>query len=148
MRTLYVGSSGGHLAQLLPLAEVLNGERHWVTFETPDAVSKLDGQSVTWGHYPTTRNLPNLARNWRQAGKVLRAFGPDLVVSTGAGIAFPYFVLAKRYGLRTVYVEVVDRIATRTLTGRLVYPFSDDFLVQWPSQKKLYQESELIGPVI
>lgn len=148
MRILYVGSSGGHLAQMLPLARVDGGEHHWVTFATPDAISKLADESVTWGHFPTTRNLPNLVRNWRQARSVLDSFRPDVVVSTGAGIALPYFVLARRRGIRTIYLEVIDRIATRTLTGRLVYPFTNEFLVQWDRQQPLYPDSVVAGPVI
>ena len=146
MRYLFVGSSGGHLAQMIPLAKVVGGTQHWVTFDTPDAQSKLKGESVTYGHYPTTRNLPNLLRNWRQARSV--QFKPQVIVSTGAGIAVPYFWLAHRHGARSVYVEVVDRVTTRTLTGRLVYPFADLFLVQWPQQQVLYPQSRLLGPVI
>lgn len=148
MRVLFVGSSGGHLAQMLPLAAPDGDRYHWVSFATPDARSKLAGESVTWGHFPTTRNLPNLVRNWKQARSVLAEFRPDVVVSTGAGIALPYFVLARRRGIRTIYLEVIDRIATRTLTGRLVYPFATEFLVQWSRQQRLYPDSTVVGPVI
>jgi hypothetical protein len=41
-RALLVGSSGGHLAQLLALAPLWErSNRHWVTFDTADAVSQL-----------------------------------------------------------------------------------------------------------
>src|SRR5205085_3253134 len=41
-RVLLVGSSGGHLAQLLALAQLWPREnRHWVTFDTADAISQL-----------------------------------------------------------------------------------------------------------
>jgi UDP-N-acetylglucosamine:LPS N-acetylglucosamine transferase len=133
---------------MLPLAQALGGEQRWVMMRTPDAESKLAGEHVTWGYTPTTRNLPNLFRNRLLAGKVLRDFRPDLVVSTGAALAVPFFALARRYRARTIYVEVIDRISTRTLTGRLVYPFTDAFLVQWPDQVRLYPESQVIGPVI
>ena len=41
MRVLFVGSSGGHLAQMLPLAAPDGDRYHWVSFATPDARSKL-----------------------------------------------------------------------------------------------------------
>ena len=148
MRTLFVGSSGGHLAQMLAVRQAFGGTARWVTFETPDATSKLEGETVIYGHYPTTRNLTNLLRNTLQAVGVVREFRPDVIMSTGAGVAVPYFVLARILGIRTVYLEVVDRIASRTLTGRLVLPFTDDFLVQWPRQLELYPDAKLIGPVI
>src|SRR5215210_456107 len=91
-RVLLVGSSGGHLAQLLALAPLWpREERHWVTFDTADAVSQLVAEDVTWAHHPTTRNLPNLARNTALARRVIAEKRPDVVVSTGAAVAYPFF---------------------------------------------------------
>jgi UDP-N-acetylglucosamine:LPS N-acetylglucosamine transferase len=57
---------------------------------------------------------------------------PDLVLSTGAGVAIPFFAVAWVLGPPTVYVEVFDRIDSATVTGRLCYPMSSLFRVQWP----------------
>jgi UDP-N-acetylglucosamine:LPS N-acetylglucosamine transferase len=123
-------------------------ERLWVTFDTPDALSLLERERTVWCYRPTTRHLGNLIRNTWLAWKTLRAFRPDVVVSTGAAVAFPFFVLAKLMRIPTVYIEVYDRISTRTLTGRLCRPFSDLFLVQWPEQLPLYRDAVLIGPLL
>lgn len=148
MRVLLVGSSGGHLAQLLCLKPWWEQhERHWVTFETTDAVSKLANESVTWAHHPTTRNVPNLMRNTALARRVLRRERPDVVVSTGAGVAVPFFWLSRHHHAASVYLEVYDRVTSRTLTGRLCRPRTDLFLVQWAEQRQLYPSSVLLGPV-
>jgi UDP-N-acetylglucosamine:LPS N-acetylglucosamine transferase len=148
-RALLVGSSGGHLAQLLSLAELWpRTDRHWVTFDTADAASQLASEDVTWAHHPTTRHLPNLLRNLRLARRVLDEYQPDVVVSTGAGVAYPFFILARQRGIRTVYVEVYDRMDSRTLTGRLCRPISDLFCVQWEEQRALYPGSVLVGPLL
>lgn len=146
MRLLLVSSSGGHLAQLMCLREWWEKyDRHWVTFDTADAVAKLDGEDVTWAHHPTTRNVANLLRNSAQARHVLAAYRPDLIVSTGAAVAVPYFWMRRRKQSATVYLEVYDRVQTRTLTGRLCRPASDLFLVQWAEQQRLYPSSVLVG---
>lgn len=148
-KALLVGSSGGHLAQLLALAPLWpRDKRHWVTFDTADAVSQLVAEDVTWAHHPTTRNLPNLVRNARLARHVLDSEMPDVVVSTGAGVAYPFFLLARKRGIRTVYIEVYDRIDSRTLTGRLCRPLSDLFCVQWEEQRQLYPGSVLVGSLL
>ena len=149
-RILLVGSSGGHLAQLLRLRPWWEAQaRAWVTFDTPDAVAALAGEDdVTWAHHPTTRNVKNLLRNSVQARGVLRRFRPTVVVSTGAAAAYPYFVLGHRAGVRTVYIEVFDRIETPTLTGRLVRPFTDLMLAQWPEQRVLYDDVIDVGPLL
>lgn len=143
---LLVGSSGGHLDQLARLQPWWSRhERHWVTFDLPDATSRLADENVTWAYHPTTRNVFNLARNMALAVRVLRRERPDVVISTGAAIAFPFFLLARAMGIKTVYIEVFDRVSSKTLTGRLCKPISSQFLVQWPEQQELYPGSVLIG---
>ncbi|MGI8576926.1 MAG: PssD/Cps14F family polysaccharide biosynthesis glycosyltransferase [Nocardioidaceae bacterium] len=146
---LLVCSSGGHLAQLLALRPWWQArERSWVTFETPDASSQLEGESVDFAHFPTTRNVPNLLRNCAVAAKVLRRRRPDVIVSTGAGVAIPFFVLAKLLGIQTIYVEVYDRVTSRTVTGCVCRPLSSVFCVQWPEQQSLYPGSAVIGSLL
>ena len=149
MRVLLVCSSGGHLAQLIALRPWW--ERHdrvWVTFDTPDARSLLGGERVVWAHSPTTRNIPNLIRNLGVASRVLHRYRPEVVVSDGAGVALPFFLLGRLYGAKRVYVEVCDRIDTPTLTGRLCYPLSELFLLQWEEQKNLFPQGIVIGRLI
>ena len=104
----------------------------WVTFDTPDAASLLDGEQVEHAAHPTNRNLFNMARNAWRALRILRRERPDAVVSTGAGVAVPFLAVAKLLGIRTIYVESITRIGELSLSGRLVRPFADEFLVQWP----------------
>lgn len=118
-----------------------------MTFDQADARSKLDGEVVVPAHHPTTRSAKNLLRNLVLAVRVMRRFKPDVVISSGAGVAVPFFLLARLTGVPTVYVEVYDRIDSRTLTGRLCHPLSSRFLTQWPAQADAYPSSTLIGPV-
>ena len=45
----------------------------------------------------------------------------------------------------TVYIEVIDRIDTRTLTARLCRPFTSRMLVQWDEQRRLYRDATVVG---
>jgi UDP-N-acetylglucosamine:LPS N-acetylglucosamine transferase len=149
VKVALVCSSGGHLAQLHRLRGWWSEhERVWVTFDTPDAISLLEDERVDWAYHPTTRNVKNTLRNLWLAWRVLARERPDVVVSDGAGVAVPFFLLAKLRGIKTVYVEVYDRIDTRTLTGRLCYPMTDLFCVQWEEQRRLYPRSRLIGTLL
>lgn len=146
---LLVCSSGGHLAQVHALRPWWERyERVWVTFDTEESRSILEGERLVPAHCPTTRNVPNLMRNCRLAWRVLRQVRPAIVVSTGAGVAFPFFLVARLYGIKTVYVEVYDRIDSATLTGRLCYPFSNLFLLQWEEQRAFYPKGRVIGPLL
>jgi UDP-N-acetylglucosamine:LPS N-acetylglucosamine transferase len=146
---MLVGSAGGHLAQLLALRPWWRErQRTWVTFDTVDASSRLAGEDIVYAYHPTTRNVLNLARNFVLAFRQLITKRPDLIVSTGAGVAVPFVVLARILGLPTVYIEVVDRVNTRTLTGRICYRLVDKFLVQWTEQLELYPNASVIGVLI
>jgi UDP-N-acetylglucosamine:LPS N-acetylglucosamine transferase len=95
-----------------------------------------------------TRNLPNAIRNLGLAITTLRRLRPDVVVSTGAGVSLPFFVVARLLRIHTVYLEVFDRIDSPTLTGRLSYPISDAMCGQWPQQRAIYPEALVIGPAL
>lgn len=149
MKIALVGSSGGHLAHLLALeAWWRRHDRLWVTFDKPDATSALDGENVVFCHGPTNRNVPNLLRNTALAWSVLSRERPDLVISTGAAVAVPFFALARVFGARTVYVEVIDRMRSPTLTGRIVYPIADRFYVQWEEQRHFYPKARCVGELL
>lgn len=149
MRAALICSSGGHLLQLHQLKPWWGQhERLWVTFDTPDAQSLLKDEAKAWAHHPTTRNLLNLLRNLGMAWRLLRRYRPDVVVSTGAGVAFPFFLVARALGIKTVYIEVYDRIDLPTVTGRLCYPLTNRFLLQWQEQKRLYPRGEVIGGLL
>ena len=148
-KILFVGSSGGHLAQMVAMrAWWSEHERAWATFDTPDAAGLLEGETTWWVHHPTTRNIPNLARNLVLAVREVRRIRPDVVVSTGAAVAVPFFLVARLLRLPTVYVEVFDRIDSPTLTGRLCRPIATRFCVQWPEQQAHYPGSVVIGPLL
>jgi UDP-N-acetylglucosamine transferase subunit ALG13 len=145
---MLVCSSGGHLTQLIALRPWWDARsRIWVTDDTPQSRSALAGEHIVWGHFPTTRNAINLVRNLLLALRMLlpRATRPAVIISTGAGLAVPFFVLGRMLGIRTVYIEVFDRVDSRTLTGRLCRPFSSLFLVQLPQQQALYRDSQVVG---
>lgn len=137
MKVCLVGSSGGHLTHLYLLRKFWEKEdRFWVTFQKEDAVSILKEEQMYPCYYPTNRNLKNLLKNTFLAIKILKKERPDLIISSGAAIAVPFFYIGKLFGAKTVYIEVFDRIDKPTLTGKLVYPITDKFIVQWEEMKK------------
>jgi UDP-N-acetylglucosamine:LPS N-acetylglucosamine transferase len=145
---MLVGSSGGHLVQLVKLRPWWERrQRTWVTFPGADSESILQGETVYAAHHPTTRNPRNALRNLRLAARLIRLHRPDLVISTGAGVAVPFFLVARALGVRTVYLEVFDRIDLPTMTGRLCYPLANLFLLQWEEQRRSYPRGVVIGSV-
>ena len=148
MKVCLVGSSGGHLTHLYLLKPFWKDrERFWVTFDKEDARSILENEIFYPCYYPTNRNLKNLIKNTILAFKILRKERPDIIVSSGAAVAIPFFYLGKIFGAKTVYIEVFDRIDAPTMTGKLVYPVTDRFIVQWEEMKKVYPKAINLGGI-
>lgn len=146
MKVCFITSSGGHLTHLMQLKEWwIDKDRFWVTFNKEDSRSILNEEKKYWCYFPTNRNIKNLIKNTFLAFKILKKERPDLIVSTGAAPAIPFFYLGKIFGAKVVFIEVYDRIDKPTITGRLVYPISDLFILQWEDQKKFYPKGEFLG---
>jgi UDP-N-acetylglucosamine:LPS N-acetylglucosamine transferase len=132
-KALLVCSPGGHLLQMLCLEPAWGDlRRTWVTLEAPDSEHLLEEERVVLAQGPTNRSLRALLANLRLAWRVVRRERPDVILSTGAALALPFFLVGKLFGARLIYVESLTRTGALSLTGRLVYPLADAFFVQWP----------------
>lgn len=148
MKVCLVGSSGGHLTHLYMLKPFWKSkERFWVTFDKEDARSLLEGERMYSCYYPTNRSLKALVINTRLAFRVLKKERPDLIISSGAAVAVPFFYIGKLYGAKTIYIEVFDRIDHSTMTGKMVYPVTDKFIVQWEEMKEVYPKAVNLGSI-
>lgn len=81
------------------------------------------------------------------AGKIVFREKPEVVVTTGALIAFPFCLYGKLVGAKVIYIESFARVHDRSLTGRLVYPMADLFLVQWESLLEVYPKAKYVGGI-
>lgn len=148
IKVCLVGSSGGHLTHLYLLEPFWKEEdRFWVTFDKEDARSVLKDEKVYNCYFPTNRNIKNLLKNTFLAFRLLKNERPDLIISSGAAVAVPFFYLGKLFGSKTIYIEVFDRIDSPTVTGKLVYPVTDKFIVQWEEMKKVYPKAIHLGGI-
>lgn len=131
LKVCLVCSSGGHLMHLYMLKPFWqNKERFWVTFDKEDARSLLNGEKMYPCYYPSNCSLKALIIDTVKAMKIILKERPDLIISSGAAPAVPFFYIGKLFGAKTIYIEVFDRINAPTLAGRLCYPVTDKFIVE------------------
>lgn len=77
----------------------------------------------------------------------MREEKPDLIISSGAAVAVPFFYVGKLMGAKLVYIEIIDRLDKPTMTGKMVYPIVDAFIVQWEEMKKVYPKAINLGSI-
>lgn len=145
-----ISSKGGHLVELVQLDDVFKEFSHfWVTFSGEDVAHYLKGNRVYFAHFPESRNILNLVRNFFLAVSIFIKEKPNVLISAGAGIAIPFFIVGKfLFGCRLVYVESYDFVSYPSLTGKVLYNIVDLFLIQHLSQKKWYPKAKHWGSLL
>lgn len=147
-KILLVCSPGGHLVQLRALGPAYEGlRRSWVTLPGADVEGVLRGERYTLAHGPTNRSVGKALRNLRVAWRVIRRERPDAILSTGAALAVPFFLVGRLHGCRLIYVESLTRTDSLSLSGRLVAPLTHAFFVQWPGAKVI-RSARYVGSLL
>lgn len=145
-----ITSKGGHLFQLIQLSKLFKKyDRFWVTFAGEDASYHLKNERKYYAFYPESRNIVNALRNFFLALKILKRERPSFLISCGAALAVPFFIVGKLFfKTKLVYVEPYDFVAYPSLTGKILYNFVDLFLVQHKQQKKWFPKAKYWGSLL
>lgn len=122
-RALLVAATGGHLDQLARIAAYLEEEGIEVEIATSDhpQVGPLLGpRTVHLVPRVPPRGLLQAFQVVKPAWDLLKTGRYTHVVSTGSGVAVPFFLVATIRGIPRTYVESAARTRGPSLTGRLV----------------------------
>lgn len=150
MKLLLVCNPGGHFATMYALRKFWSQHsRTWVTYRHFDTLElENQGEVVCWVLKQEAREGLRALINFVQAIGIIWRKRPELLISTGAGLAVPFIAAAKLLGVRTVFIESISRTRELSLSGKLVYPLVDELYVQWPECRKRYPRSQYRGVVL
>jgi UDP-N-acetylglucosamine:LPS N-acetylglucosamine transferase len=147
MKIALVCSQGGHLTEMLMLMKAFNN--HDVFFITYNAPSTTQLKYKKYLTENIGTSFGRMIKAFIHIFKILKKERPDMLVSTGAEIAIPSIILAKIMRIKTVYIESWCRVKTKSGAGKILYYFSDLFLVQWPELIEIYGKKAIYkGAVI
>ena len=138
-KTCLAYSPGGHKAELDRALEGLS-------FEDVFHVTFNDGRTANASLEPTyyichpRRSIWRALWNSLQSAAIILRERPKLIISTGADVAVAIFILGRIAGAKTIFIETGGSLEP-TLAGRLTYPFSSLFLVQWRSKKRAFPDA-------
>lgn len=66
---------------------------------------------------------------------------PDVLISTGALAAIPLLYWGWIFRKTVIFIDSIARIEDLSLSGKLVYPIADLFIVQWKALQKKYPKA-------
>ncbi len=122
--TLLVASAGGHLQELhelLPRLSAVHGtDVTWVTYDTVQSRSLLDGEEIVFADYANPRDVKMISRHTLVANRMLKGRRYARVISTGSSIALAFIPRARMSGLSCHYIESSARVEGPSLTGRVL----------------------------
>ena len=137
----FVSSSGGHweqLQKLKPLADKYEG--FFVTEKT-----QLDAPLASYFMMQTDlkdKLMPfKMLVNSVKALKIWIKEKPDLIITTGTMVAYPFYLLSIICKKKFIFIETFGRANMPTVAGKLMEKHSDLFIVQWETQKKHYKKA-------
>ena len=133
-----VSSSGGVILDVLHLSPWL--ERHqvsWAAVPAPDTRVLLESQRVYWCPEATSRQVWRLPGSVLRALRVLRRARPDVVVSSGTGIAVAYFTAARLMSVPTLWLDTFNVVSQPGRAARICRRLAS---------ARLVQRSSLAGP--
>lgn len=148
MKICIICSAGGHLTQVRKLEKFYqNYDYFFVTFFSKP-IEELAKRGRFYFVKDPGRNLFRFLVNAFQSLKVFLNERPDVIISTGAGVAIAMCWWARLFGKKVIFIESWSRIERPSFTGRLVYPIANLFIVQWKSLLKYYPKAKFRGSLI
>jgi len=153
MKICIVGSAGGHLQEMNKLLSVIyKYDYFYVTFYMKDVTTNLPSRTYHVIN-PDIRNskLGPIAFiiNFFQTLKILLKERPNVVITSGATVAFTTCYLSKfLLKSKILFIETMSRITYPSLIGRLLHPIADKFIVQWKSLLKFYRKAIYGGQLL
>ena len=126
-------SAGGHLTQLLKMIDSWKQYEAVYVSTSKVVAAKLSKLGTTYileecNRMHIFKSLKVFAGCFRIALKER----PDYVLSTGAAPGFMMCIAAKLFGAKIIWVDSIANVKRLSLSGRLIRPFADIFLTQWP----------------
>lgn len=145
MKICLTCSHGGHLTEILQLMEAFEGhEVFFITYEGPRSIGldkKYIVKNIGFNPIKLLASIPIIT-------SALLREKPDFIISTGSEIAIPVFYIGKLMGIKTIFIESLCRVKEPSATGKIVYPVTNIFLVQWkPLLNKYGSKAQYKGSV-
>ncbi len=144
-----VASAGGHITQLLKLADCWSGCEAVGITTTEVVRAKLEQFGPVYVLGESNReHLLRVIRQIFRCYQILCKEKPSVIISTGAAVGCIACFLGKFLGAKVIWIDSITNVERLSLSGRMVRYIADLFLVQWPELATKYKRVEYAGAVI
>lgn len=145
-----ISSSGGHLEQIRQLSKIINNyDCFYVVTRTKATEAIKEKRYIVSDLVRTNKIILTLRLIWMMIEQLLVFIKekPDVIITTGAGVAIPMCIIGKIFRKKIIYIESFARINTPNKTGKIIYKFADLFIIQWEELRKYYPNAIYGGSI-
>lgn len=151
-KAIFISSTGGHLTQLFQLEPLMKKYDSLLITEknevTKNLTKKYNIKFLVFSSRKKIFSFPFLfIYNSFKSLFFIISFNPKYIITTGAGTALPMCYIAKIFGKKVIYIESFARINKKSLSGKLIYPIANLFIVQWEEMLKFYPKAKYYGSI-
>jgi UDP-N-acetylglucosamine:LPS N-acetylglucosamine transferase len=133
-----VVSGGGHLDEALPLLEAFTGHSVFLVTYIQQGLLSFRHPCIEKVYFVRLWDSKGIGLylslfvNFFEFISILIKERPKILFSTGSEIAIiPFFLGKIFFRTKLIFLETATRVLEPSLTGKILYPISDLFLVQW-----------------
>lgn len=151
-KVLFISSMGGHLTELMQLNDLFTKYETCLVTEKNKSTENIKSRFPNKVYYLKNITKDHMIKymllaplNIIKSIYILFKFNPSIIISTGAHTCVPMCIVGKIFRKKIIYIESFANIGTKSLTGRIIYPIADVFIVQWKSLQKIYPKAKYEG---
>lgn len=151
-KVLFIASTGGHLNELMQLKPMFKKCNSYIITEKDKSTICLKEQyakKISYLIYGTKDHkfsyIFKFTANCFKSLFYYIKIRPKVIITTGTHTAVPICYIGKLFGSKIIFIETFANRTTKTLSGKLVYPIANLFVVQWEEMLNLYPKAVLGG---
>lgn len=154
MKVMFVTGSGGHTKRVLQLSEKISTDKIFIVPYESELTKQKIGSNYISVISPRYRAKSNLILTvfrtlflFLHSLIILLVTRPDVAISTGSGLTYPIFMMAKFLRIKTIYIESPSRVYRPSKAGALLLGKVDLWLSSWPELTRQYEGVEYMGMI-
>lgn len=150
MKIVFAASSGGHFEQLMMLRPLMEKYDSFVLTEKTDYSVGKTGVNVVYLKQINRKEplfIFKLIGNTITSFKIYLKEKPDVMITTGVLAIIPFALIMKLFKKKLIYIESFAKVTSKTLSGKLLYNYADQFYVQWEEMLELYPNAIYKGGI-
>lgn len=147
-KVLFIASTGGHLSELLQLESLFKEYDYHLITENTDSTKNLKNKYLKKIDYLVFGTKDHLLSyifkfgfNCIKSLYLYLKIRPKFIVTTGTHTAVPICYIGKLFGSKIIFIETFANSESKTMSGKMIYPIANLFIVQWENMLKLYPKA-------